>query len=1142
MNVETWLKELGLEQYAEAFAENDVDAETLTKLTAEDLKEMGVKSVGHRRKLLDAIARLGQGDEKPDSVPNARAALRSPATYTPQHLAERILESRSVIEGERKQISVLFADIKGSLELIESSDPEDAQAIFDQAIRTMMKAVHRYEGTVNKVLGDGIMALFGAPLAHEDHAVRACYAALAMQQAIRHTTEEARREHEVEVQIRVGINSGEVVVRAIGNDLSMDYDAIGQTTHLAGRMEQLAVPGTIRLTHETLQLAEGFVQVNALGPIPVKGLDEPIEVFELVGATATRTRFQAAVARGLTRFVGRQTELEALGRAFTRAGDGHGQIVAVMGEPGVGKSRLFHEFIHSNRTASWLVLQSGSVSYGKAIAYLPVIDLLKSYFQVEEQDEARRVREKVTGKLLTLDESLKPMLPAFLSLLDAPVEDAAWDALDPLQRRRRTLDAVKGLLLRESREQPVVLVFEDLHWIDTETQAFLDSLVASLPTARILLLLNYRPQYRHEWGSKTYCTQRRIDPLPTESAEKFLAALLGEDAGLAPLKQLLVERTGGNPFFLEESVRTLVETGALTGAPADHHLAADVQQVEVPATVQGILAARIDRLPMEDKQLLQTAAVIGKDVPYTLLQAIGDVPEDDLRGGLADLEDAEFLYETRLFPDLEYTFKHALTHEVAYGSLLKERRRKLHRRIAEAIERVYGARLAEQLERLAHHYTEAGLAERAVPYWQRAGRRALEHSAFPAAIAQLTKGLNLLKTLPNTPQRGRHELAVQLAVGPALMSTKGWAAPEVEQAYLRARELALHVGQPAELFAALWGLWLFNHTSGRLETAKNLTAEILTLADREADPGLLLQAHHAAWTTEFFSGDMPSCRHHAEQGVALYKPEEHHAHTFLYGGHDPGVCCRNMATGALWLLGYADQALGMGNEAVKLARDVSHPFSLVLALNTLTELHQHRREPRLAQEYAEATIELCTEQEIDPHHLATAIVLRGWALANTGQADEGIRQMQQGLSRMEAARVTRSRSYYLSLLAEGYGATGEFDQGLAALDEAIDQIETTGERLWEAEIHRLKGQFLLARPASIQAEAEGCFTGALEMARRQEARSLELRVATSLAHLWQGQGKVAETREVLAPVYDWFTEGFDTRDLKDAKVLLDELA
>ena len=500
-----WLDGLGQGRYAGAFAKDDIDWEVLAELEEPDLEKLGL-SLGHRKKLLKAIAdHAGNGERSARPSP-AVATARSPNKYTPKHLADRILSSRGVLEGERKQITVLFADIKGSLELIEGDDPERVQVLLDSVVNAMIEAVHRYEGMVNKVLGDGIMALFGAPLAHEDHAARACYAALAMQEAVRRAADETRRNHGVEMQIRVGLNSGEVVVRAIGNDLSMDYDAIGQTTHLAGRMEQLAIPGTIRLTANTLQLVEGLVQVESLGPIPIKGLVEPIAVFELVAATPSRERFRAAMARGLSRFVGRDTEIDALNRALARARDGQGQIAAVVGEPGVGKSPLFYEFTHSHRTEGWLILESGSVSYGKATAYLLLIDLLKNYFRIEDRDEDRRIREKVTGKLLTLGESLKPILAALLALLDVPVDDAAWDALDPPQRRRRTLDAVKTLFLRESEVQPLVLMFEDLHWIDTETQAFLDSLVEGLPAARILLLVNYRPEYGHAWGSRTYTT------------------------------------------------------------------------------------------------------------------------------------------------------------------------------------------------------------------------------------------------------------------------------------------------------------------------------------------------------------------------------------------------------------------------------------------------------------------------------------------------------------------------------------------------------------------------------------------------------------------------------------------------------------
>src|SRR5215468_5446744 len=640
----------------------------------------------------------------------------TPLAYTPSYLAEKILASRAALEGERKQVTVLFADLKGSTELIEGLDPEEARRLLDPALHAMMDAVHRYEGTVNQVLGDGIMALFGAPVAHEDHAVRACYAALAMQAALRRYAEEVRRSHGLEMQARVGLNSGEVVVRAIGNDLHMDYSAVGQTTHLAARMEQLATPGTIRLTAATLRLAEGLVQVHALGRFPVKGLPEPVEVFELVGASAIRRRLQASAVRGLTRFVGRQQELAVLQQALERGGTGHGQVVAIVGEPGVGKSRLVYEFIHSHYTPGWLVLESTSVSYGKATSYFPVIDLLKRYSHVEERDDTRTIRAKVTGQVLTLDPALQDTVPALLWLLDALPEDSPFFQRDPPHRRQRTVDALKRVLLRESQEQPLLLIFEDLHWIDSETQALLRSLVESLPTARLLLLVNYRPEYQHGWGSKTYYVQLRLDPLPPVSADELLHSQLGNDASLTPLTQLLIARTEGNPFFLEESVRTLIETGVLVGVPGAYRLAQALPTIQVPATVQAVLAARIDRLPPEEKRLLQTAAVIGTEVPLPLLQAIAEVSEDILHRSLTHLQAAEFLYETRLFPEHEYTFKHALTHEVAYGSLLLERRRVLHTRIVEALEGLAGDRLTEQVERLAHHALRGELWDKALAY------------------------------------------------------------------------------------------------------------------------------------------------------------------------------------------------------------------------------------------------------------------------------------------------------------------------------------------------------------------------------------------------------------------------------------------
>jgi class 3 adenylate cyclase/tetratricopeptide (TPR) repeat protein len=654
-------------------------------------------------------------DGEPAAAPSR---FETPAAYTPRHLARKILASREALPGERKQVTVLFADMKGSMEILADRDPEEARRLLDPVLERMMEAVHRYEGTVNQVMGDGIMALFGAPVAHEDHAVRACFAALGIQEAIRRYSREARRAHGVEVQVRVGLHSGAVVVRTIGSDLRMDYSAVGQTTHLAARMEQLAPPGAIRLTADTLRLAEGYVQVAPLGPVPVKGLAAPVEVFELVGAVAGRTRLQAAAARGLTRFVGREAELDRLGQALEEAGAGRGQVVAVVGEAGVGKSRLFREALHSHRTAGWLVLEAASVSYGKATPYQPVTDLLRAYARVDPGVEARVIREKVTGKLLALDEALRPVLPPVLQLLDAD-GGTAGNAPGGERRRLEVAEAVKRVLLRESLEQPVAVVLEDLHWVDADTQAVLDVLVAALPASRLLLLVNYRPEYRHGWGSRSGYTQLRLEPLRAESAEELLRALLGEDPSLGPVKRLLVSRTAGNPFFLEESVRSLVEVGALAGGRGAYRLERPPEHLEVPATVQALLASRIDRLGPEDKALLQTAAAVGKDVPLALLRAVAGLEDEALHLGLGRLEAGEFLDEAAAFPEVEYTFRHALTLEVAYGSLLQERRRALHAAVVEAFERLWPERVAERAAWLAQHAFRGEVWDKALAHLRR---------------------------------------------------------------------------------------------------------------------------------------------------------------------------------------------------------------------------------------------------------------------------------------------------------------------------------------------------------------------------------------------------------------------------------------
>jgi class 3 adenylate cyclase/tetratricopeptide (TPR) repeat protein len=1022
------------------------------------------------------------------------------------------------------------------MELLADRDPEEARKLLDPVLERMMEAVHRYEGTVNQVMGDGIMALFGAPLAHEDHAVRACYAALRMQETVKRYAEGVRRTEGLPLQIRVGLNSGEVVVRSIGSDLHMDYTAVGQTTHVAARMEQMALPGTILLSAETLALAEGYIEVKALGPLPVKGLETPIEVYELTGATTVRSRFQAAAARGLTQFVGRESELEQLRQALERARAGHGQVVAVVGEPGVGKSRLFREFTHSHHAQGWLVLESGSVSYGKATNYLPTLELLRAYFQIEQADDARKIREKVTGKLLSLDRQLEPSVSPILWLLDVPVEDESWERLDPPQRRQRVLDGVKRLLLRESQVQPLMVLFEDLHWIDAESQALLDSLVESLPTARLLLLVNYRPEYQHGWGSKTYYRQFQIEPLPPESAEALLDALLGSDAALAPLKRLVIERTEGNPFFIEETVRSLVETGILAGERGAYRLTRMVQGLQVPATAQAMLAARIDRLAPEDKRLLQAAAVIGTDVPFALLQAVADEPEERLRRGLAQLQTTEFLYETRLFPDLEYTFRHALTHEVAYSTLLSERRCALHTRIVEAIEALYPDRLAEHVERLAHHALRGKLHDKAVAYLRQAGDRAAARSASHEAVALFEQAVAILGELPDTPQALGVAADVHIGLATALIPIKGTGSADVEESCLRARELAERLDDPTRLYQALWGLWFVNFGRGRYASARELGELLLAIAERGDDTGRLLQAHHALWPTLTAMGESIAAQRHLERGLALYDPEQHASQAFLYGGHDAGACCRYHLGRTQWVLGYPERAVAATRDAVVLAERLGHPLTMVIGLSAAASLHYQLGDTRSARESAERMVTVAKAHRFTAWLEDGLVILAAVAARERGDR-QGIEEVSRRLDAAKTGSTAMRMVVNRILVAEASCEAGDVERGLRALEVIPAEQRDT---ILAPEIRRLRGELHLHRHE--WEDAARCFRGAIAIARQRSERMLELRATTSLARLLAIQGRREEARRALEEIYAWFTEGFDTADLRNARAVLSQLS
>ena len=1052
----------------------------------------------------------------PTAAPTPEQA-QAPLTYTPPYLAEKILTSRSALEGERKQVTVLFADLKGSMELLADRDPEDARQLLDPVLERLMAAVHRYEGTVNQVMGDGIMALFGAPIAHEDHAVRACYAALAMQEAIRRYSEEVRRTHGITVQMRVGLNSGEVVVRAIGNDLHMDYSAIGQTTHLAARMEQLASPGTTLLTAETLRLVEGLVQVKALGPVPVKGLDTPVEVFELAGASALRGRFQTRVAGGLTRFVGRDLELAALHRTLERAEAGHGQVVAVVGEPGVGKSRLVYEFIHTHQTRGWLVLESASVSYGKASPYFPVIDLLRRYAHVEEHDNARTIRAKITGQVLTLDETLQDTIPALLWLLDVLPDDSPFRTLEPPQRRQRTLEALKRVLLRESRVQPLLLVFEDLHWIDAETQALLDNLGDSLPTARLLLLVNYRPEYRHGWGSKTYYTQLRLDPLPPESAEAVLAALLGPDPSLTPLKRLLIARTQGNPFFLEESVRTLVETGVLVGERGAYRLATPLEDLQIPATVHAVLAARIDRLAPEDKRLLQTAAVIGTEVPGPLLQAMAGEPDEAVHRGLAHLQAAEFLYETRLYPEREYTFKHALTHEVAYGSLLHERRRVLHARIVEALEVLAGDRLAEQVERLAHHALRGEVWDKALTYGRQAGEKALARSAHREAVAYFEQALSALAHLPLTRATREQAIDLRLALRPALQPSGDWR--RILATLREAEALATALEDHRRLGQVLVFLSIHLRQRGAHDQAIAAAQRALALAmaGGEVVWGALANLYlGAAYLAQGDYRQAIDCFRQTETALNAEECRERFGSVFLPVVHSrtwPAVCYAE--------LGRFAEGGALGEEGLRIAEAAAHPGSLMLALCAIGLLALRQGDLPRALPLLERAMHICQDADL-PLYLHQMAAALGAAYSLSGRLADAMPLLAQAVEQSAAMERADNAAHCRLSLGEAHMLANRLEEAQALAEHALALAREHQERGHQAYALHLLGNIAARhKPPNIE-PAKAHYRQALVLANELGMRPLQAHCHLGLGKLYHQIGWREEARAALSTALELY--------------------
>ena len=1034
------------------------------------------------------------------------------------------------LEGERKTVTTVFADIKGSMELIEYLDPEEARTIVDPALKLMIDAVHHYGGYVAQSTGDGIFALFGAPIAHEDHPQRALLAALRMRAEVKRYAENLRADKGMNLQVRIGANTGEVVVREIRTgEKQTDYTPIGHSTGVAARLQALAAPGSIAITEPVRKLIEGYFALKPLGPARIKGVSEPVNLYEVIGLGPLRTRLQRAAARGYTKFVGRQREMDTMKHAAELAKSGHGQIVAAVAEPGVGKSRLFHEFKATNQFG-WMVLEAFSVSHGKATAYLPVIELLHGYFRIATEDDHCTRREKVNGRIVTLDPALQDTCSYLFGLLGLTEGEDPAGRMDAQIRRRRTQDAIKRILLRESLNQPLILVFEDLHQIDGETLAFLNFFADSIGTSRVLLLINYRPEYSHSWGSKTYYTQVRLDPLGKESADEMLSTLLGNDESVAPIRRLIAEKTEGNPFFMEEIYQALIEEGVLVRNGAVK-IARTLNALKIPATMQALLAARIDRLPPEEKDLLETVAVIGKEFRLGLVGKVVARPREELEHMLAQLQLSEFIYELpAVAGNIAYRFKHQLTREAAYNSVLVERRKALHERVAQAIEELAANTLDDYLAELAHHYERSGERMKAVDYLTRAGNQIARRSASPEAMQHFERALEILKEMPAGRDRDSRELQVQMTIGYSAGRHQGEGSADAGKALARALELAVATEDTRGKVEALNFLMEYHVARSEMRRAAEVSQALYThvkeLGNARIEAYANIRMGHAAFSMgEFRKVEQFYCA--AAASESLHAPL--HSYALVRRGH------------ALWYLGFPDQALALAKEGSRLGEDADDRYTYVGMLYWAGLTHMACGKLTQADDLFRKALKICTERGYLANRTVNTILI-GLVSVLRGQAMAGLEQLRPAWEYV-SARSTAFRpelSTYAYYLALGYELAGRPDEAFAALIPALQWMEQSGAEAELASTHLLKGRLLERK--SKPKEAEDSYRTSIEIACRQSAKSLELRATTSLARLRAKQGRRDEARQMLVEIYDWFTEGFDTADLKDAKSLLDELS
>ncbi|MDF3061264.1 MAG: hypothetical protein K0S06_1373 [Microvirga sp.] len=1125
MDIAAWLQKLGLERFEPAFRENRIDSEILPRLTAEDLKDLGVTLVGDRRRLLDAVAALRAGTSK-ISERSAEPIAGPPAASDPiaaaktAAMAEHPSRSeRSLATGERRHLTVIFCDLVGSTEIAARLDAEEWRDILADYHRAVAEVVTRFGGHVAKNLGDGALVYFGYPHAQENDAERALRAGLALVDAVAAQSRSVTTPNAPKLAVRVGIHAGPIV-------LSPDGELYGEVPNVAARAQALTEPGTVLITGDVHRLVSGLFVVSDRGPQMLKGVRASVTLFQVMRASGVGNR--RVTARVMTPLVGRQGELRTIEDRWERARAGQGQFVVLVGEAGLGKSRLTDEFRSRIADAPHTWIEFACSQLLQNTPFHPVVEFIQR--RLEEQattPEARLDFLAAWHRAVGLDPAQS--VPLVAPLLELPVPaDYPPPPAAPEKRRRKLISTLVAWITGGARTQPILLHVDDIHWGDPSTLDLLRVLAEQGAAVPLMVLTTSRPEFRISWPPSSHHTVVSLTPLDRGEVQQMVSEVAARHVLNRQTMEALITRTGGVPLFVEEVTRLLLEGGGQSAMQA------------IPATLQALLAARLDRL-QSAKEVAQIAAVIGREFSYPLIRAIAGESDAALAATLERLAEADLIHVQGIPPDSSYRFKHALMQDAAYETMLKSRRRELHRAVAQILQNDFHEIADAQPELLAYHLTQAGVAEEAIGYWQRAGQQAIERSANVEAIAHLSHGLELVQVLPEGAARDQLELDLRVALGVPLIASRGYAAPEIEATYARARELSEKIGGSPQFANALWGLWVRYLTGGPIGAALEMAERYRAVAERTQDSGHLLETCQVMGIALFYLGRFRDGVSYLARGSLMYDPERHHALICEHGGADTGVAIRTHEALALWTLGYPDQARRRMQHALETAAALaSHPFTVAFGHYFNAWLHKLCREDERVEQATGLAIQICEEQSFPFWQLAST-ALRGSALAERGPASEGVGAMRESLAAYEAIGGALYGPELHGLLGIGMDRSGQAAEALQAVTDALRKAEQSQDRWWEAELHRLKGELTLALAGDHAAEAEAAFEQAVALARAQQAKSWELRAATSLARLWRHQGRVAQARQLLGEVHGWFTEGFDTADLREAATLIADL-